>query len=192
MVLCRLGLSAWERDAGTQGFRDFTHAWLLYWAGSRTLRMGTKFGMTIANWYRYFLKQKELHKVLQCEFVWSKRMIRSRRPYYTFWMRLDVCLFHRLYCLLSILCFGGRGLLACLGRPCCLVPRSISWVNERWAHCIARKWALRSREVLISITMPAPAPVPPCVTLPTLVTLFGTPIKFLGLQNFVRTFFRFF
>ena len=26
MVLCRLGLSAWERDAGTRGFQDFTHA----------------------------------------------------------------------------------------------------------------------------------------------------------------------
>ena len=61
-------------------------------------------------------------------------------------MRLDICPSQPLHCLQSILSFGGQGLLACPGRPWPLVPRSISWVNERW------DW-----RALISITMPTPA-----------------------------------
>ena len=61
-------------------------------------------------------------------------------------MRLDICPSQPLHCLQSILSFGGQGLLARPGRPWPLVPRSISWVNERW-----------DRRALISITMPAPA-----------------------------------
>ena len=61
-------------------------------------------------------------------------------------MRLDICPYQPLHCLQSTLSSGGQGLLACPRRPWPLVPRSISWVNERW-----------DRRALISITMAAPA-----------------------------------